>query len=187
MRRLLALATAVIPMIWLAAPATAAGGTLHVTPHSVPAGGTVRVSGGSCEPHRTQGYAISPAFVNGYEHGHDFAGVGAVSFTTNSAGYFSVTAQVAAGTAPGSYWLTVRCGGGNYGGTTLTVTAAAKPAAAKPAAGSAPTAVPAGTGGLAATGHTPHPQSLLLGGAGLLLLVAGGALLRVRRRTRPAG
>lgn len=172
MRRLLALATAVIPLLWLAAPATAAAATLHVTPHTVPAGGSVQVSG-TCESHTT-GFAISPAFV--HDASHDFAGVGAVPFTTNAGGAFSVTAQVAAATAPGTYSVTARCGGGNLGiSASLTVTAAV------------PTAVPAGSGGLAATDRASRSQSLLLGGAGLLLLVGGGALLQGRRRRRSAG
>jgi hypothetical protein len=173
MRRLLALAITLIPVIWLAAPATAAGTSLHVTPHTVAAGGTVQVSG-TCEP-RTTGFAISPAFVD--DAGHDFAGLGAVPFHTNAGGAFSVTAQVAAGTAPGNYSVTARCGGGNLGiSAALTVTA-----------GSAPTAVPAGSGGLAASDSTPQAQLLLLGGVGLLLFAAGGALLQFRRRQRPVG
>ena len=176
MRRLLVLAIGAISAIWLAAPATAAAATLHVTPHTVPAGSTVRVSG-TCEPHST-GYALSSAFV--HDASHDFAGVGAAPFSTNAAGAFSVSARVAAGTAPGNYPVGARCGGGNLGITvTLTVTAASGAAAE----GSAPTAVPAGTGGLAAADRTSQP--LLFGGAGLLLLVAGGALLLVRRGHRP--
>ena len=181
MRRLHALAISVVPVIslvlWLAGPANAAAPTLHVTPHTVAAGGTVQVSG-TCESHTT-GFAISPAFV--HDAGHDFAGVGAAGFSTNAGGAFSVTAQVAAGTAPGTYSVTARCGGGNLGiSATLTVTAAAQPAST-----SAPTAVPAGSGGLAATHRSPQPPLLLLGGAGLLLLAAGGALLR-RRSAEPS-
>lgn len=173
MRRLLVLAIGLMSVIWLAAPATAADATLHVSPHTVPAGGTVQVSG-TCEPHSV-GYVLSSAFV--HDASHDFAGVGAVQFSTNSGGAFSVSAQVAAGTAPGSYSVGARCGGGNLGITaTLTVTAAA---------GSAPTAVPAGSGGLAATQRTSQP--LLFGGIGLLVLVAGGALLLVRRGRRTFG
>jgi hypothetical protein len=172
MRKLLVFALGAISVIWLAVPATAAAATLHVSPHTVPAGGTVRVSG-TCESHTT-GYAISSAFV--HDASHDFAGVGAAPFSTNAAGAFSVSPQVAAGTAPGNYSVGARCGGGNLGiSVTLTVTAAT---------GSAPTAVPAGNGGLAATGRTSQP--LLFGGAGLLLLAAGGALLLVRRGPRPA-
>jgi hypothetical protein len=179
MRRLLALAIAVTPMLWLAAPAAAAAPTLHVNPHTVAAGGTVQVSG-TCEAHTT-GFAISPAFVN--DASHSFAGVGAAPFNTNAGGAFSVTAQVAPGTAPGSYSVTARCGGGNLGILVpLTVTAAGDPGLT-----SAPTAVPAGSGGLAADDGTPKSELLLLGGAGLLLLVGGGALLRVRRGQRSAG
>ena len=117
MRRLHALASSVVPVIslvpvlLLAGPANAAASSLHVTPRTVAAGGTVQVSG-TCESHTT-GFAISPAFV--HDAGHDFAGVGAVGFSTNAGGAFSVTAQVAAGTVPGIYSVTARCGGGNLG------------------------------------------------------------------------
>lgn len=179
MRRLLALAIAVVPVIWLAAPAAAAAPTLHVNPPTVAAGGTVQVNG-TCEP-RTTGFAISPAFV--HDASHDFAGVGAAPFSTNAGGAFSVTAQVAASTAPGTYSVTARCGGGNLGIlVSLTVTAATAPALT-----SAPTAVPAGSGGLAASEGTSQPRLLLVGGAGLLSLVIGGALLQVRRRQQPVG
>ena len=137
MRKLLALTIALIPAIWLAAPAGAAPSpSLHVTPSTVAAGGSVQVSG-TCEPN-TSGFAISPAFL--HDATHDFAGVGAASFTTDAAGSFTVTAQIPASITPGSYDVTGRCGGGNLGiSVPLTVTAAG---------GGAPTAVPAGTGGL---------------------------------------
>jgi len=176
MRKQLALAIAATPVLWLAAPAAAAAPTLHVNPHTVAAGGTVQVSG-TCEPHTT-GYAISPAFVN--DASHSFAGVGAAPFNTNAGGAFSVAAQVAAGTAPGTYSVDARCGGGNLGILVpLTVTAAGDPPLT-----SAPTAVPAGSGGLAADDRAQESELLLYGGAGLLLLVTGGALLRVRRGRR---
>lgn len=170
MRRLPVLAIAAVPMFLLAAPATAATPTLAVHPGSVSAGGSVQVTG-SCEANTT-GFAISHAFL--HDAGHDFAGVGAASFNTNAAGTFSVTAQVPASTAAGSYTISARCGGGNLGVTaTLTVTAAAGSTAA-------PTAVPAGTGGLAATGGSGTGQLELLGGAGLL--AGAGLLLAAGRR-----
>jgi hypothetical protein len=174
MRRLLALAIAMVPVIWFAAPAAAAAPTLHVNPNAVSAGGSVQVTG-SCEPNTT-GFAISPAFV--HDASHDFAGVGAAPFSTNATGAFSVTAQVASSTAPGRYSVTARCGGGNLGiSATLTVAADSAP----------PTAVPAGSGGLAASDQAPQSRLMLFGGAGLLLLVAGGALLGRGRQPRNAG
>jgi hypothetical protein len=172
MRKLLALTIAVVPAIWLAAPAGAApSASLHVTPATVAAGGSVQVNG-TCEPN-TSGFAISHAFL--HDASHDFAGVGAANFTTNAAGNFTVTAEVPASITPGSYDVTGRCGGGNLGiSVTLTVTAAG-----------APTAVPAGTGGLAATtsAGAEHRQQLLIG-LGVVLLLAGGlGVARLRRAT----
>jgi hypothetical protein len=179
MRRLPILAIAAAPVILLAAPAAAAAPTLSVHPGAVNAGGSVQVSG-SCQPNTT-GFAISHAFL--HDASHDFAGVGAAPFSTNATGKFAVTAQVPSSIAAGSYSVTARCGGGNLGVTaTLTVTAAV----ASDPASAPPTAVPAGTGGLATTGGSGHGQLELLGGAGLL---AGAGLLLAagRRAGRRAG
>ena len=152
------------------APAAAAAptATLHVSPSTQAAGGSVQVSG-TCEAN-SSGYAISHAFL--HDAGHDFAGVGAVSFSTDASGSFSVTAQIPAGTAPGSYEVSARCGGGNLGITaTLTITSGT------------PTAVPAGSGGLA-PGSDPGSRGtqFALAGLGGALVLGGGLALAVRRR-----
>ena len=92
MRRLLVLTIGLlIPAIWLAAPAGAAPSqSLQVTPSTVAAGGSVQVSG-TCEPN-TSSFALSRAFL--HDATHDFAGVGAASFSTDAAGRFTVTALV---------------------------------------------------------------------------------------------
>lgn len=154
----------------VAAPATAAPASLVVAPMTVGAGGSVHVSG-TCEAH-TSGFAISHAFL--HDAAHDFAGVGAVSFTTDAAGAFAVDAQIPSSITPGTYTVTGRCGGGNLGiSRTLVVTAAA----------AVPSQVPAGSGGRAAT-TAPHTRDMqwLLGGVGLLLLLGGvfGASRAVR-------
>ena len=176
MRRLLVLTIALIPAIWLAAPAGAAPSqSLHVTPSTVVAGGSVQVSG-TCEPN-TSGFAISRAFL--HDATHDFAGVGAASFSTDAAGRFTVTALVPVSITPGAYDVSVRCGGGILGiSVTLTVTGS----------GGLPTAVPAGTGGLAATttASTAHRQPQLLVGLGVTLLVVGGLGIARLRRGRTA-
>jgi hypothetical protein len=173
MRKLLVLSIALIPGLWLATPAGAASpATLHVAPTSVPAGGSVQVTG-RCEP-STQGFAISHAFL--HDATHDFAGVGASAFTTNGGGAFSVAAEIPSSTPPGSYDVTARCGGGNLGLTVaLTVIAGS----------GTPTAVPAGSGGQAGTTSpgTEHGQ-LLLAGLGGVLLLAGCAGLARRRAER---
>jgi hypothetical protein len=174
MRRLLILTIALIPGLWLAVPAGAAPpATLHVTPTTVPAGGSVQVSG-TCESN-TDGFAISHAFL--HDATHDFAGVGAAPFTTDAAGAFSVTATIPSSTAAGSYNVTARCGGGNLGiAVTLTVTAASGP----------PTAVPAGSGGRAATTGpgTERRQVLLAGLGGALLLACCAGLARRHHAAR---
>lgn len=154
-----------------AATAPAPSVSLVVSPSSVPAGGVVRVSG-TCEAN-TEGVAFSTAFL--HDAAHDFAGVGAAAIATDAAGAFSADAQIPASTAPGTYTVSVRCGGGIIGvSAALTVTAPGAP----------PTAVPAGSGGrAAATGSGRRDADLLLGGVGLLL-VAGGAL-GVTRLRRP--
>jgi hypothetical protein len=174
MRRLLILTIALVPGLWLAVPIGAAPpATLHVTPSTVPAGGAVQVSG-TCEPN-TEGFAISHAFL--HNASHDFAGVGAAPFTTNAAGAFSVTAAIPSSIAAGSYTVTARCGGGNLGiAVSLTVTSAS----------GAPTAVPAGSGGQAATTRpgTERGQVLLAGLGGALLLAGCAGLARRHRAAR---
>lgn len=173
MRKMLGLVMVAIPAIWLASPAVAGpAATLHVTPSSVAAGGTVQVSG-TCEAN-TSGFALSHAFL--HDASHDFAGVGAVSFTTNASGSFSATATIPASTTPGSYDVTARCGGGNLGITAaLLVTAASS---------GQPTAVPAGTGGTSATGPATATTELELAAAGAALLLLGGLGARRARAHR---
>jgi hypothetical protein len=158
--------------ILAASPAADAATELHVRPSSVAAGQSVQVSG-SCEANTT-GFALSTAFL--HDASHDFAGVGAVSFSTNATGAFSAQASIPATISPGTYPVTARCGGGNLGiSVTLTVTAAG--------AGGVPTAVPAGSGGLAATSDASRQELLGLGGAGALAVVIGGfALVRTKSR-----
>ena len=101
-----------------------------VSPSTVSPGGSTTVSG-TCEAD-SSGFAMSTAFV--HDATHDFAGVGAVPFTTDASGHFSVTATVATTTASGSYPVSIRCGGGVLAvGATLTVgPAAATPVPAQP-------------------------------------------------------
>lgn len=169
MRTLLVLAIALLCGAWMATPADAAPAMLQVTPNSVAAGGSVEVSG-TCEA-GTTGFAISHAFL--HDASHEFAGVGAAPFSTDSAGKFAVTAQIPSDTSPGSYTVTGRCGGGNMGvSATLTVTAASGP----------PVAVPAGSGGQAAPSQSRTPW--ILAGIGAVLLLVGGTGLARRRTAR---
>jgi hypothetical protein len=165
-------------LVTAAGPASAAGMTtgggdvpsLGVSPARVVAGGTVRVTG-HCD-RNTSGFVLSDAFLR--DATHEFAGVGAVPVTTDAAGDFSAEAHIPVDRR-GAYPVYGRCGGGNLGiSTTLVVTLAR-----------VPTAVPAGSGGRAATG-TPSTQrwmtAFLAGFAALA--TAGTGLARMRRRPR---
>lgn len=155
-----------------AGTAVAAAASLHVSPTHVAAGGVVHVTG-SCDPNTTA-FAISRAFL--HDATHDFAGVGAVSVTSDAAGNFAADAQIPSSRAPGTYQVTGRCGGGNLGvSATLVVTSAG-----------APTAVPAGSGGYAASASSARRDlqlALVLLGV-VLLGLAGLAILRLRRHPR---
>jgi hypothetical protein len=156
-----------------AGTAAAVPASLAVAPGTVVAGGSVHITG-TCEA-STEGFAISSAFL--HDSTHDFAGVGAASFTSDGAGSFAADAQIPVSTVPGTYTVTGRCGGGNLGvSATLIVTSA----------GQVPTSVPAGSGGrAAATSADQHQKELVLGGAGLLVAAAGaGGLVRFRRQAR---
>jgi hypothetical protein len=95
--------------------------SLAVAPTSVTPGSNVNVSG-QCQAN-TSGVAYTSAFVDSPPT-FDFAGLGAVPFTTDATGHFTVPATVATTTAPGTYQVSARCGGGNIGVTAdLTVVA----------------------------------------------------------------
>jgi hypothetical protein len=101
-----------------------------VSPATVSPGGTTVVSG-TCDPD-TSGFAISSAFV--HDATHDFAGVAAAPFDTNGTGHYSVVATIATTTAPGTYSVGVRCGGGLLAvhATLVVAPAAAVPVSAQP-------------------------------------------------------
>jgi LPXTG-motif cell wall-anchored protein len=116
-----AAALAVMALLVAAVPAAAAG-SISVSPTSVAAGGTVSVSGsvaGGCSP-GADVTLISKAF----NHAHDFAGLPAITTASQSNGEFSVSTQIPSTTAPGSYSVSGRCGGGNFGSAPFQVTAA---------------------------------------------------------------
>ena len=117
-----------MPVLVSGAPAQAA--TINASPGTVAVGQPVTLSGdiladgqaGCAVPGEVT--LISPAF-NGLG---EFAGVGAVSAPVDSAGSFNTTVTLPGTTAPGTYEISGRCGGGNLGVTaTLTVVAAPAP------------------------------------------------------------
>jgi hypothetical protein len=181
MHKVLGTAALTTVLCGLAAPALAASGaSITVSPSSQHAGGSVQVSG-TCEA-STSGYAISRAFR--HDATHDFAGVGAAPFTTDSMGHFATTAMISSAATPGSYTVSARCGGGNIGVTATVVVTPASSGPSGPSVPSGPTVptqVPAGTGGLAATGSGTTPLELELAALGGALILVGG--VGMARRT----
>jgi hypothetical protein len=111
-----------LPVVAWTTPAHAA--TITASPSTVPVGGQVTLSGdvlANGQPGcQVPGEAtlISTAF-NGLG---EFAGVGAVTAPVDASGNFTTTVTLPATTAPGTYQITGRCGGGDLGVTaTLTV------------------------------------------------------------------
>ena len=150
-----ALPLALACLLVTAAPAAAS--SIQVSPTSVSAGGSVTISGsvaGGCAS-GDQVTLTSTAFASGSE----FAGVPAVNTPSMSNGAFTATAQIGSNTQAGSYTVSGRCGGGNFGSAKFTVTAAP-------------------SGSLPRTGVDPAPLAL----TGLFMLLAGAGL---RRRSAP--
>src|SRR5438552_15471949 len=107
----MATATALAARVLLVGAGPAAAASINVSPASVPAGGTVTVSGsaaGGCSA-GDQVTLHSKAF----SHQHDFAGLPAIFATSDASGNFSTTTQIPSNRAPGSYTIGGRCGGGN--------------------------------------------------------------------------
>jgi hypothetical protein len=127
------LALALSAVVAAAAPVAAAGSTISVSPSSVPAGGTVTVSGsiptsgtGSC----SAGEGVTLTSTEALFPQGGFGPTAARS----SSGSFSVAYGVPTTTPAGTYSIGMRCGGGNVGvTTTLTVTASsAQPVPGQP-------------------------------------------------------
>lgn len=134
-RNLVAIALSLAGLLLGAGPALAQAG-INVAPSSVPAGGTVTVSGsvGNGCTHGDQVTLISGAFGNA----HEFAGVPAVFATSDSAGNFSVGAPIPADRNPGNYSVSARCGGGRFGDAQVNVVAAGTSSGTLPRTGFAP-------------------------------------------------
>jgi hypothetical protein len=106
----------------LACPALAASHYVKVSPGSVARGQSVRVYGsvaGGCAV-RDQVTLISRAF-KGATH-HEFAGVPAIYVRQDSQHKFSRRVTIAMSVKRGTYFVSGRCGGGNFGSVRLRVT-----------------------------------------------------------------
>jgi hypothetical protein len=95
---------------------------VHVSPSSVKAGQTVRLFG-SVGSGCAKGDAVtiySRAFKGATSA--NFAGVPSVSATVGNGKKFSRKLKLSSKVKPGKYHVGARCGGGNLGAATLTVT-----------------------------------------------------------------
>src|SRR5262245_45970979 len=97
---------------------TAQAASIVVSPTTVAAGGTVRLSGDTLAPDGTPGCGapghvllVSDAFIGLGE----FAGTGAVDLPVDATAHFDSTVTLSGAVAEGTYLISGRCGGGNIG------------------------------------------------------------------------
>lgn len=121
------LITAFVALAAFAPAALAATHSIKVTPSSAAGGKTVTVSGSvdhGCQTGHKGDAAtiISRAFKGATKT--NFAGVPSVSapLATSKTGSFSIKVKLAKNVKSGKYTVSGRCGGGNFGSTTLKVT-----------------------------------------------------------------
>ena len=123
------LIVAIVGLAVLAPAALAASSShfLKVSPSKATQGQIVKVSGSvdhGCQIGQTGDVAtiVSKAFKGATRH--RFAGVPAVkaSLAKSTDGTFSIKVTLSNNVNPGTYKVTGRCGGGNFGSTTLKVT-----------------------------------------------------------------
>jgi hypothetical protein len=162
--RILSFVIAGCAILLFAASAVEAAG-INVSPPSVPAGGTVTVSGDVLAPGGQPGCAV-PGTVLLFSAA--FGDVNTpIQASAGADAKYSVAAQIPGTTAPGSYSISARCGGGNLGVQgSVTVTASQLPAT--------------GSGGLLTTGTASPISATALLGAGLGVL---GFWMLLRRLT----
>jgi hypothetical protein len=94
---------------------------LKVTPGTIKAGHRVRLHGSVSHGCQTPGQVTiySRAFKGAVRH--SFAGIPALFTRANKHGSFSATVRIRKTIKPGKYHIGGRCGGGNFGSTTLKV------------------------------------------------------------------
>jgi len=121
------LIAAIVALAVFAPAALAASHSLKVTPSSAAGGKTVTVSGSvgnGCQTgHKGDAATIfSHAFKGATKT--NFAGVPSVSasLANSTNGSFSIKVKLAKNVKAGKYSVSGRCGGGNFGSTTLKVT-----------------------------------------------------------------
>jgi hypothetical protein len=107
-----------------ARPTTPAA-SIHVSPSSVAAGGTVTLSG-SVGPNSAGSECATGVLLlsRAFDSNQEFADVPALGVAVRPDGTFTTTTVIPRSRAAGTYPISGRCCGGNFGGTTLVVRAA---------------------------------------------------------------
>jgi hypothetical protein len=100
-------------------PPPVSAGVVRVSPGNVPAGDSVRVSG-SAEGGCARGDTVT-LFSRAFDPAREFAGVPAIFTRAGRNGAFSVRTLIPNTRAAGLYSVSGRCGGGNFGSTSLRV------------------------------------------------------------------
>jgi hypothetical protein len=175
---------------------------IHVSPSEIVAGDTVTLSG-SVGPDSAGSECASRVtlYSKAFAPTNDYGDLPAVSAAVKPGGAFTATTRIPRSKPAGTYTITGRCGGGNFGGATLVVRVAASPtttpAPALPSATAPPVTQPhaaalagAGPPSQPATTAAAQPASRWiipgLAGLGSGTLAALGVWLLYRRR-HPAG
>jgi hypothetical protein len=119
-------AVAIGTLTLLAAPAWAASPTppvaVHVSPNPVVAGHTVTLSGSVGPEAAGSECATGVSLLSrAFDSNQEFADVPALGAAVRPDGTFTTTTIIPRSRAAGTYPITGRCGGGNFGGTTLEV------------------------------------------------------------------
>jgi hypothetical protein len=99
--------------------------SIRVSPNSVAAGGTVTLSGSVGRNSAGSECATGVRLLSrAFDSNQEFADVPALGAAVRPEGTFTTTTVIPRSRAAGTYPITGRCGGGNFGGTTLQVRAA---------------------------------------------------------------
>jgi hypothetical protein len=100
---------------------------VHVSPSSVAAGDSVTLSGSVGDPESVAGSECATGvklLSRAFESTQEFADWPALGVAVRPDGTFTTTTTIPRSRAAGTYPITGRCGGGNFGGATLEVRAA---------------------------------------------------------------
>jgi hypothetical protein len=119
---------AILTLLTAPAWAAPAAPTLRVSPGSVAAGDTITLSGSVGPDSAGSECATGVRLLSrAFDSNQEFADVPAVPAAVRPDGTFTATTTIPRSRAAGTYPITGRCGGANFGGATLVVRAPASP------------------------------------------------------------